>query len=166
MLNRIRLMIRIFFLYSLLLLTGGNIFSQHKKTDVVDISFSTVPDSVKKNNFTILININIKEGWHINSNKPLDEYLTPTSVMLKDSSGIKISGIEYPPELISKLQFSDSELSLYEGNVSIKVNIEVEESFLKNKSKTEFELQYQSCNNQTCLFPVIKTITVPLSKGE
>lgn len=141
------------------MLSGGNIFSQNKTSDVVDISISSASDSVKKNNFTILININIKEGWHINSNKPLDDYLTPTSAKLKDSSGIRILSIEYPPEIISKLQFSDSELSLYEGNVSIKINIE------SKVKKAEFELQYQSCNNQTCLFPVLKTLIVPLSKG-
>lgn len=152
-------MIRILFICSLFLLSGGNIFSQNKTSDVVDISISSASDSVKKNNFTILININIKEGWHINSNKPLDDYLTPTSAKLKDSSGIRILSIEYPPEIISKLQFSDSELSLYEGNVSIKINIE------SKVKKAEFELQYQSCNNQTCLFPVLKTLIVPLSKG-
>jgi DsbC/DsbD-like thiol-disulfide interchange protein len=159
MLNRISRMIRILFICSLFLLSGGNIFSQNKTSDVVDISISSASDSVKKNNFTILININIKEGWHINSNKPLDDYLTPTSAKLKDSSGIRILSIEYPPEIISKLQFSDSELSLYEGNVSIKINIE------SKVKKAEFELQYQSCNNQTCLFPVLKTLIVPLSKG-
>jgi DsbC/DsbD-like thiol-disulfide interchange protein len=162
MLNRICRMIRIFFFCSLLLLSGGNIFSQNKTTDVVDIGVSSVPDSVKKDNFTILINLNIKEGWHINSNKPLDDYLTPTSVKLKDSTGIKLLNIEYPPEMISKLQFSDSELSLYEWNITIKVYVTVEGSFLKNKGKAELELQYQSCNNQTCLFPVQKTINVTL----
>jgi len=155
-------MIRIFFLCSLFLLSGGNIFSQNKTNDVVDINVSSISDSVIKNNFSILININIKEGWHINSNKPLDDYLTPTSVKLKDSTGIRMLSIEYPQELISKLQFSDSELSLYEGNVSIKVIVEVDESFFKDKKKAEFELQYQSCNSQTCLFPVIKTLTVDI----
>ena len=155
-------MIRILFICSLFLLSGGNIFSQNKTIDVVDISTSSTSDSVKKNNFTILINIIVKDGWHINSNKPLDDYLTPTSAKLKDSLGIRILSIEYPPEIISKLQFSDSELSLYEGNVSIKVNVEVEDSFLLDKRKVDFELQYQSCNNQTCLFPVQKILSVNL----
>lgn len=149
-------MIRFFFLCSLLLLAGGNSFSQTKNTDVVDIGVSSVPDSVNKNNFTVLINLNIKEGWHINSNKPFDTYLTPTTVKLKDSSVVRILSIEYPQELITKLQFSDSELSLYEGDVSIKVYVETKEK------TAEFELQYQSCNSQTCLFPKQKTLKVNL----
>ncbi len=154
-------MFRIFILCSLLI-SAGNILPQNKNSDIVDVSISSVPDSVYKNNFTVFININIKDGWHINSNKPFDDYLSPTSVKLKDSSGIRILSIIYPQELISKLQFSDSELSLYEGNVSIKINIEADDSSLKSKKNVEFELQYQSCNNQTCLFPVQKILTVKL----
>jgi hypothetical protein len=117
-------MIRLFFLGSLLLILGGNIISQNKAKDIVDIKVSSTPDTIKKNYYTIFINLDIKEGWHINSNKPLDNYLTPTSVKLKDSLSARILSVEYPQEIISKLMFSDSDLYLYVGNVSIKFNIE------------------------------------------
>jgi DsbC/DsbD-like thiol-disulfide interchange protein len=145
-----------------MLISGGNLYSQNKNNKVVDISLSSVPDTANKNYFTIFVNIDIKEGWHINSNKPFDEYLTPTTVKLKDSSGIKIVNIEYPPEMISKLQFSESELSLYEGMVTIRVILKADAVFLMNKKKAELELEYQSCNNQTCLFPVQKILSVNL----
>ena len=155
-------MIRIILLLSLLLITGGIIYSQDVIKDVVEINISTARDSIKKNTFTILFNINIKDGWHLNSNKPLDDYLTPTSVKLKDSTGYKILNIEYPQEIISKLQFSDSELSLYEGNVTIKVMLEKNSGLFKVPNIASFELEYQSCNNKTCLFPVQKTLSVEL----
>ena len=135
---------------------------QDKNNNVVDLSISAVPDTANKNYFTIFININIKEGWHLNSNKPYDEYLTPTAVRLKDTSGIKIVRIEYPPEMISKLQFSESELSLYEGTVTIKVILQTDNDFLKYKKKAELELDYQTCNNQTCLFPVQKILAIDI----
>ena len=135
---------------------------QDKNNNVVDLSLSSVPDTANKNYYTIFININIKEGWHLNSNKPYDEYLTPTAVRLKDTSGIKIVRIEYPPEMISKLQFSDSELSLYEGMVTIKVILQTDSDFLKYKKKVELELEYQTCNNQSCLFPVQKILSIDI----
>ena len=153
---------KILFLCSVMLISWGNLYSQNKNNKVVDISLSSVPDTANKNYFTIFVNIDIKEGWHINSNKPFDEYLTPTTVKLKDSSGIKIVNIEYPPEMISKLQFSESELSLYEGMVTIRVILKADAVFLMNKKKAELELEYQSCNNQTCLFPVQKILSVNL----
>ena len=153
---------KILFLCSVMLISGGNLYSQNKNNKVVDISLSSVPDTANKNYFTIFVNIDIKEGWHLNSNKPFDEYLTPTTVKLKDSSGIKIVNIEYPPEMISKLQFSESELSLYEGMVTIRVILKADAVFLMNKKKAELELEYQSCNNQTCLFPVQKILSVNL----
>ena len=140
----------------------GSVYPQDKDINVVYLSISTVPDTANKNYFTIFININIKNGWHLNSNKPYDEYLTPTAVRLKDTSGIKIVRIEYPPEMISKLQFSESELSLYEGTVTIKVILQTDNDFLKYKKKAELELDYQTCNNQTCLFPVQKILAIDI----
>jgi DsbC/DsbD-like thiol-disulfide interchange protein len=145
-----------------MLISWGNLYCQDKNNNIIDISSTSVPDTANRNYFTVFININIKDGWHLNSNKPLDEYMTPTSIKLKDTSGIKILNIEYPPEMITKLQFSDSELSLYEGMVTIKVTLKADDVFIKDKKKTEFELEYQSCNNQTCLFPVQKVLRVSL----
>src|ERR1035437_395111 len=155
-------MSKIFFLCSLMLISWGNLYCQDKNNNIIDISSTSVPDTANRNYFTVFININIKDGWHLNSNKPLDEYMTPTSIKLKDTSGIKILNIEYPPEMITKLQFSDSELSLYEGMVTIKVTLKADDVFIKDKKKAEFELEYQSCNNQTCLFPVQKVLRVSL----
>jgi hypothetical protein len=145
-----------------MLITWGSIYAQNKNNNIVDISLSSVPDTSTKNYFTVFINIDIKEGWHLNSNKPLDEYMTPTSVRLVDSTNIKVVKIEYPPDMIAKLQFSESELSLYEGMVTIKVVLQADDIFIKDKKKAEFEIEYQSCNNQTCLFPVQKILGVNL----
>jgi len=145
-----------------MIVLGGNLYCQDKNNNIIEITLIAAPDTANKNYFTVFININIKDGWHLNSNKPLDEYMTPTSVKLKDTSGLKIINIEYPPEIITKLQFSDSELSLYEGMVTIKVTLKADDVFIKDKKKAEFELEYQSCNNQTCLFPVQKVLRVSL----
>ena len=155
-------MSKIFFLCTLMIISWGNLYCQDKNNNIIDISLASVPDTANRNYFTVFININIKDGWHLNSNKPLDEYMTPTSIKLNDTSGIKILNIEYPPEMIAKLQFSDSELSLYEGMVTIKVTLKADDVFIKDKKKAEFELEYQSCNNRTCLFPVQKVLKVSL----
>lgn len=145
-----------------MIISWGSIYAQDKNTNIVDINLSSTPDTSNKNNYTILININIKDGWHLNSNKPLDEYMTPTSVRILDSTHIKVLNIEYPPEMIAKLQFSDADLSLYEGMVTIKVIILTDDIYIKDNKRVELELEYQSCNNQTCLFPVQKILSVNL----
>ncbi|MDR3666175.1 MAG: protein-disulfide reductase DsbD family protein [Ignavibacteriaceae bacterium] len=155
-------MSKILFIYSLMIISWGSIYAQDKNTNIVDINLSSTPDTSNKNNYTILININIKDGWHLNSNKPLDEYMTPTSVRILDSTHIKVLNIEYPPEMIAKLQFSDADLSLYEGMVTIKVIILTDDIYIKDNKRVELELEYQSCNNQTCLFPVQKILSVNL----
>ena len=155
-------MIKILFLCSFMAIAWGSLYSQDKKENVVDISLSSIPDTANKNYFTVFVNIDIKEGWHLNSNKPFDEYLTPTSIKLMDTSGIKMIRIDYPPEMITKLQFSDAELSLYEGMITIQVILKADDNFLISKKKALLGLEYQSCNNQTCLFPVQKILSASL----
>jgi hypothetical protein len=59
-----------------------------------------------------------------------------------------------------KLQFSDKDLALYEQEAEINVVIEVNKNFTKKMLNIIGQLQYQPCNNQTCLFPVSKPFTV------
>jgi hypothetical protein len=150
------------FLITVLLFIAAGSTCAQDNNNIVEISLSSIQDTSIQNYFTIFINIDIKQGWHLNSNKPFDDYLTPTSINQKDTSGIKIVKVEYPPEMITKLPFSESDMSLYEGMVTIKVVLEADNSLISKKKNVELELEYQSCNNQTCLFPVQKILTVAL----
>ncbi len=42
----------------------------------------------KQNSYTILIELNIAEGWHINSNQPLEEFLIPTDIEFQETEGL------------------------------------------------------------------------------
>ena len=59
-----------------------------------------------------------------------------------------------------KLQFSENELALYEQETEINVVLNVEKNFKKKSFTLAGKLQYQPCNDQTCLFPVNKSFKV------
>lgn len=125
--------------------------------DIVSIKALVTNDSSKVNGLIYAdVNLNIKDSWHINANKPLDDYLTPTSVSIKGSKDIKVLKIKYPAPLIMKLNFSENDLALYEDQATIKVILKVMNPKKLKGRKLKGEIQYQPCNNQTCLFPVTK----------
>ncbi len=129
-------------------------------SDVVQMKiYKDEKPNKNKSLITVDFELSIKEGWHINSNEPLDEYLTPTSISLSDSSKFSVVQVVYPAPVLVKLKFSDSDLSLYEGKVTIKVSLKLKNKIKEKKVKLEGKLLYQPCNDQTCLFPTAKTFS-------
>ena len=143
---------KILLLTIVLLLGIMNIEAQSLSSkDVVDISANV---SVEKK-IILEIRLDIRDGWHINSNKPFDEFLTPTSVSLKDSSAFSEIKTEYPAPEIIRLEFSQTDLSLYQNQAVIKMILKPKDSEIK-EINIEGSVFYQPCNNQTCLFPTKK----------
>ncbi|MGE5401341.1 MAG: protein-disulfide reductase DsbD [Ignavibacteriales bacterium] len=100
--------------------------------------------------------IKIEDTWHINSNKPKDEYLIPSSVQLdslKNPSGALLASVSYPAAKDLKLEFSDNPVSVFEGDVTVTGEIEIPENTAPGSYPVKVLLNYQSCNNSTCLAP-------------
>jgi uncharacterized protein len=106
--------------------------------------------------------LNIKKGWHINANKPLDQNLSPTVITFKESTAYQIIKITYPEPMLEKLPISESQLALYEDQIIIKVQIKVTKKTDNQLIKLEGNVKYQPCNNQTCLFPTAKPFNINL----
>ena len=131
--------------------------------DVVAVETQVAKDSVKSAELLYInVILNIKDGWHINANKPLDDYLTPTSVTLKGNKNFKLLKIKYPPPLLMKLGFSENELALYVNQVNVELIVKALNPKDIKVGKIEGQVQYQPCNNQTCLFPVSKDFIIDL----
>lgn len=144
----------------LLLLTGYVNAQMLSSKDVLDIS----AELVNTDPVVIELKLDIKDGWHINSNNPLDEFLTPTVVTIKDSTLFSRITIEYPTPDILKLEFSETDLSLFHEVAVVKVSLTPNENFNKKNFTIEGEVAYQPCNDQTCLFPTKKSFTVNYKK--
>src|SRR5262249_34237951 len=63
----------------------------------------------------------IKDGYHINSGKPLTPELIPTVLGFTPPAGIVISKVQYPSGQLISFPFDPTEkLSVYSGDVIIK----------------------------------------------
>ncbi len=145
-------------LFILLIIFSKVLWAQNiKPEDVVSINPVTKVKHTKNGTeINTDVILSIKNSWHINANKPNDNSLTPTVLIIDSSSNYKVQKIEYPPAEMVKLQFSENELALYEQEAVITVVLNVEKNFKKRPIMLTGQLQYQPCNDQTCLFPVSK----------
>ena len=118
----------------------------------------------------LALELNIKEGWHINSNKPLDEFLIPTKISIAnfENSFFNLEKVVYPPAQEVTLSFSDKPISAWEGKVYVGAAIKVPSDMQPGLYKFIVEVEYQSCNNSTCLPPttVDDTISVNITNDK
>jgi DsbC/DsbD-like thiol-disulfide interchange protein len=155
--------IRLFMVLLIFIFLTRLYFSQETPDKIVNVNLSSITKSIETGSVVnIALLLNIKEGWHINSHKPLDPNLVPTSVNLKDTSAYKLKEIKYPQPELKKLAFAENELSLYEYEAVIKIQIVIDKNYNEKNLNIKGKIQYQPCNDQTCLFPFSKDFLVNL----
>ena len=67
------------------------------------------------------MNVKISENWHINSNKPSDEFLIPTELRIEPSDEYEISRIIYPKPTLKRLAFAEQQLAIFAGDFNIRL---------------------------------------------
>jgi thiol:disulfide interchange protein len=107
---------------------------------------------------TLNVHIELAEGWHINSEAPLDSFLVPTSLDLKSipPEGMAFGKPRYPQPTIQHNKVM-GDLSLYTGAFDVQVPAK-KNGKGPQPARTSVTLHYQSCNNTMCLPP--KSITI------
>ncbi len=108
---------------------------------------------------TIDVRIDVAPGWHINSDKPLQDYLIPTKMSRKNNAPLQ--QVSYPEAVVRKLGFQQSSLSLYEGSVEMS-GIVAED--VSRTTGAQIELQLQACSDEICLAPETLLFNVPLTQ--
>jgi hypothetical protein len=115
----------------------------------------------------LIVRVELEEGWHINSDAPLDSFLVPTTVSAR-AEGLAFAKPIYPKPELRHSQLMGGDLALFTGAFEIRIPCAVDgkgTGQAKGHSskpgappRTSVTLNYQSCNNNMCLPP--KSITV------
>lgn len=107
----------------------------------------------------LAVKAKIDSSWHINSNKPYDEYLIPTKLTIENKN-FNIEQILYPKAHDLKLAFSDKPLSVWQNDILIATLVKVNKNLSPGKYPVIVTLNYQGCNNATCLPPTAVKDTI------
>src|SRR5215471_2573772 len=110
----------------------------------------------------IAVAIDVDEGYHINSNRPTEKYLIPTSLKFDRIDGLTTSPILYPKAKLLKFDFSQKPLSVFEGKTVLKLTARALPSLPAGAQTLKGKLTVQACNNQQCLRPQTVAVNVAL----
>jgi len=112
--------------------------------------------------FKIALEIDVTEGWHINSHKPYEDYLIATEITLLDNPYFILDQVVYPEPHDYKLAFSETPLSVWEGIIFIGGMIKVSKDVEPGRYPIAVELFYQACNDMSCIAPTAVSDTLEI----
>ena len=105
--------------------------------------------------------IQVKNGYHVNSNAPADEFLIPLRFTWTEDV-VKLQEVVYPKPQMQKFPFSEKPMSVYEGDVKTQVKFKVPATATRGLTQLTGKLRYQACNDRMCLPPRTLEVKVPL----
>lgn len=111
----------------------------------------------------IKVKLKLAKGWHVNANQLLEKDLIPTVLTISQDGGQNLGEISYPPPIMRKLGFSDSELALYEGEAEIMVG-QGKPPKDEGNGRVILKLDTQICSDEICLEPESVTLQLPHRK--
>ena len=110
---------------------------------------------------TLVVDLAIRPGWHINASKVLQEDLIPTVVGVEEViPGWRPGRLSYPPHVLKTLGFQSEELALYEGRVRITMDLRQTNS-ADAVPLIPVSLLLQACDDRVCLPPERHVLQVP-----
>ena len=153
-----------FFTLIFILLYSTSQFAQFgQPSHIVKITLVNSQDKVHPNSkLKIALKAEVEEGWHINSNKPNEDYLIKSDVISKNKK-FPFAKIVFPEARNETLSFSDKPVSVFEGNFVVGLLINIDKSLSPGNYKIPIQLKYQACNNQSCMPPASITDTIQIS---
>lgn len=145
-----------------------NIFPQ-LGTSVDHVKIKTYPSLDKLyagSENKVVLKVDIEEKWHINSNSPYEDFLIPTALTLADNKGFSLTKVVYPKAKDYKFSFSDKPLSVWAEEIFIGAVLKVNDDVKPGIYNLVFTLDYQACNDMSCLAPTSTTDTLKIEVAD
>ncbi len=96
----------------------------------------------------------VAPGFHVNSNKPKDEYLIPTTLKLEIPSDMMVSHVAYPEGQDRSFDFSPTEkINVYTGDFAINGILKIMRTASTGRYRLHGVLTYQACDHAACYPP-------------
>ena len=128
------------------------------------VSLEPVP---RGKEFQVAVVVDIARGYHMNSHKPTDPYLIPTTLTPQLPSGFQLVDTIYPNGRLEKFAFSpDKALDVYSGSVTLRLRLTAQADAALGSATIPLILRYQACNESACLPPVKVPVDVKLAVAE
>ena len=99
------------------------------------------------------LQVQLDKRYHVNSNKPLEDFLIPTVLTLEPPEGITVRAISYPEAMLLEQAGADQPLAVFEEEFVIGVAFDLSEDLPLGEHVIPAMLRYQACDETMCYLP-------------
>jgi Disulphide bond corrector protein DsbC len=129
--------------------------------------FFSVDPAQQGSSFQAAIVLDIPEGLHVNSNRPLGKYAVPTVVKVEAPRGLRVTPVVYPAARVRAFRFGDGapeeRLAVYEGRAIARFNVSVPAGYELGVARVRVSVRFQACNDEVCFPPATRELTLPIA---
>ena len=129
--------------------------------------FFSVDPAQQGSTFQAAIVLDIPDGLHVNSNRPLGKYAIPTSVKVSAPKGLKITPVSYPAGRVRTFRFGEGapeeRLAVYEGRAIARFNVVVPADYEQGVAHVRASVRFQSCNDEVCFPPATRELDLAIA---
>jgi len=101
----------------------------------------------------LALQVNVPEGYHLQSNKPRDPALIATTLTLNAPPGLTITEIVFPPSTDFKQEGIDELLAVFEREFIVGLQVKIDPSVAAGELTIPGRLRYQACDDKVCFRP-------------
>ena len=118
------------------------------------------PISIKRGGTAVeSLRVQVLGGFHVNSDKPKDEFLIPLKLTWTDGP-LEAASLTYPkPE---EVKVGADLLNVFTGTFNIKTEFRTSAAARPGSGTMTGKLRYQACNNEMCFRPTTIDVRVPV----
>ncbi|MBI4906878.1 MAG: hypothetical protein HY820_24835 [Acidobacteria bacterium] len=118
--------------------------------------------AIKKNVTTaVKLPVQLRSGYHVNSNTPSDEYLIPLKLTWT-ATPLEVETITYPVPKKEKYTFSEKPLSVFSGDFDIVTRFKAPAGASPGMQVISGKLRYQACTDKECFPPRTVEVRLPV----
>jgi len=108
------------------------------------------------------LKLQMKEGYHTNSNTPSDEYLIPLRLTWDAAGPLQALEVTFPKPHLEKYEFAEKPLSVFSGAFEIQTKFKPAAKAIPGPAFMNGKLRYQACTDKMCLPPKTLDVKIPV----
>ena len=111
--------------------------------------------------FEAKLPVELKSGYHVNSNTPSEDYLIPLRLTW-NASALGAAEVVFPKPKLEHYSFSKVPLSVFTDNFAIVTRFKVPTEAAAGPVTLTGKLRFQACNTKMCLPPKTLDVKLPI----
>lgn len=147
---------------------AGLLSGERSETLTAQVDYSAIVEYTGRNlwassadqSLQITLPFEIKDGYHIQSDRPDDVNLIATEMSFEENPYVEFGTPEFTEPSNYWITGYDNPMSVFSDELSVAIPLEVGPQVIPGLYRIDVQLKYQPCTDSSCLLPRVLDLTL------